>query len=158
MPRHRSAASQRIALLAECQRPAYGLPTVRRVFPIVFALMVLLPSIAFGGRSEYLCRLDGKVRSSCCCAPAAQKHVPSGPTSIRGACCCTIVEAAPARAQAAAENQAAGARSHIPVLVASVSSTPAALVTASAVAPLRRSLTPPPCPESLFVRHCALLL
>jgi len=132
--------------------------TVRRIVLITFALMVLLPSIAFGGRSEYLCRLDGKVRSSCCCAPAAQQHEPPGPTSIRGACCCTIVEAAPASAQAAAESRTAGSRSHLPVLVANVPSTPAALVTVSAVAPLRRSLAPPPCPQSLFVRHCALLL
>jgi hypothetical protein len=157
-PRSLPGVSRRIASLAECQRPAYGLLTVRRVVLIAFALMVLLPSIAFGGRWEYLCRLDGRVRSSCCCAPAAQKHEPPGTTSIRDACCCTIVEPAPLRAQAVTENQTAGSRSHLPVLVADVPSTPAALMIVPVVAPLRRSLAPPPRPQSLFVRHCALLL
>jgi hypothetical protein len=131
---------------------------VRRLVLTAFALMVLLPSIAFGGRSEYLCRLDGKARSSCCCPAAAQQHEPAGPTAIRGASCCTIFDTGPARAQPATENLTAGSRSHIPALVASVSGQAAPVLAALAVVPLRRSLAPPAQAQSLFVRHCALLL
>jgi hypothetical protein len=131
---------------------------VRRLVPIAFALMVLLPSIAFGGRSEYLCRLDGKVRSSCCCPAAAQKHAPAGPVAIRGECCCTIFETAPARAQPATENQTAGSRSHVPAVVASAPIYDAARLVVTTMSPLQRSLAPPAKCQSLFVRHCALLL
>lgn len=132
---------------------------MRRIFLIAFALMVLLPSLAFAGRSEYLCRFDGKVRSSCCCPPAGPKHEAPGPVSVRGACCCTIVETAPARVSDATETHASGTRSHQPALIASVSPHLAVLPIASAVVQLPRSLAPPPrSAQSLFVRHCAWLL
>jgi hypothetical protein len=131
---------------------------VRRLVLTAFAMMVLLPSIAFGGRSEYLCRLDGKVRSSCCCPSAAHPQEPRGPTSVRGACCCTILETAPTRAQPTTEGQAAGSRSHLAALITGVSSHAAPVLAVSAVVPLRRSLAPPAQPQNLFVRHCAWLL
>jgi hypothetical protein len=132
----------------------------------VFALMVLLPSVAFA-RSEYLCRFDGQVRSSCCCPGEMRRHEaqPStsvtSVTSIRDASCCTVTvfDGAPSRVQPATDDNQAGARSYLPVFVATVSAQ-ASVVSPSvpAVAPLPRSTAPPDGGQDLFVRHCAFLL
>jgi hypothetical protein len=127
---------------------------VRRIAPIVFALMVLAPSVAFA-RSEYLCRFDGQVRLSCCCPATA----PADDASAREACCCTLSEGASFRAQPATEDHRPGSPLHQPALVAAVATNASALrVSVSATAPRPRSTAPPDCPRDLFVRHCALLL
>jgi len=131
---------------------------VRRLLLTVFALMVLLPSVAFA-RSEYLCRFDGQVRLSCCCHAKAQQHEVPGPTSVRAACCCTVFERAASRAQPAIEDSTASSRSLLPALVACVlayAAEPTTIVTV--VAPLPCAMAPPDRGQDLFVRHCALLL
>jgi hypothetical protein len=131
---------------------------VRRILPTVFALMVLLPSVAFA-RSEYLCRLDGQVRSSCCCPTKVQKHEAPRPASVREACCCTIVEATPSRAQPATAGSANDLRSHLVVLVADVpvhAALPPPVIAGSATWP--HATAPPGHSRDLFARHCAFLL
>jgi hypothetical protein len=131
---------------------------VRRILVTVFALMVLLPSVAFA-RSEYLCRFDGQVRSSCCCPVAAKHGEAPGPATVRAACCCTVFEAAPSRAQPATEDPRHVAQSQLPAVVAWVSGhVGVAMTRVSVVAPLRRSMAPLDRGRDLFVRHCALLL
>jgi hypothetical protein len=131
---------------------------VRRILVTVFALMVLLPSIAFA-RSQYRCRFDGQVRSSCCCPATAQPHEAPGPAAMRAACCCTVLEVAPSRAQPATEDNRDGSRSHLPAFVAWVSAYAAAPMTIVSVAPPRpRSMAPPDRGQALFVRHCSFLL
>jgi len=129
---------------------------VRRILLTVFALMVLLPSFAFA-RSEYLCRLDGQVRASCCCHPTVQKHDAPRPASVQSACCCTVFEARPPRLQPATTESATDLRSHVPAFVAPVRiAAPPTIV--SVLAPEPRSMAPPDRGQSLVVRHCAFLL
>jgi hypothetical protein len=131
---------------------------VRRILLTVFALMVLLPSVAFA-RSEYLCRFDGQVRSSCCCPTRAQPHEAPRSTSLREACCCRVFEGAPSRAQPATEVNRGDSRSHLPAFVAAICAQVSVFSTSvSIVAPLPRSTAPPAFRKDLFVRHCALLL
>jgi hypothetical protein len=129
---------------------------VRRILVTAFALMVLLPSVAFA-RSEYLCRFDGQVRSSCCCPAPAQNREAPAPAAVREASCCTVFEIAPSHAQPATEDHRGG--SPLPALVARVSVHAAAAMTiAQLAAPRPRAMAPPDRGRDLFVRHCALLL
>lgn len=138
--------------------PAYGKHAVRRILLTAFALMVFLPSAAFA-RSEYLCRLDGQVRSSCCCPASVQKHEAPRPTSVREACCCTVVEAAPSRGQPASPGSAHDLRSHLAATVASapVHAAPPPLAIAGSATRLHAT-APPGHVRDLFARHCVFLL
>jgi hypothetical protein len=146
-----------IESVADCGAQAYARQVVRRIVLIVFALMVMLPSVAFA-RSEYLCRFDGQVRSSCCCPAKAQQADASQSASVREACCCTVFERAPSRARQATEGRA-GSRVPLPVFVASsFTHEPVREASGAAVAPSPRSTAPPDRHRDLFVRHCAFLL
>jgi hypothetical protein len=124
----------------------------------MFALVVLLPSIAFA-RSEYLCRFDGQLRASCCCPAQAKQHDAPRPAAIQDVCCCTVIEGAPSRAQPATADGGGGSRSPLPVFIAPVAVADAVVAGAvSVIAPPSRSLAPPDCRRELFVRHCAFLL
>jgi hypothetical protein len=131
---------------------------VRRVLLVVFALTVLSPSVAFA-RSAYVCRFDGEQRSVCCCPAKAEVRDLAPPAAVRDACCCTVIESAPSRAQPATEDSRAGSRLDPPALVAlPATQVPVIVPAASVVAPLPRSTAPPDLGRGLFVRHCALLL
>ncbi|HEX4420073.1 MAG TPA: hypothetical protein VH165_19295 [Kofleriaceae bacterium] len=130
---------------------------MRRIVLIVFALMVMSPSAAFA-RSEYLCRFDHQVRASCCCPAKAQQADASQSASVREACCCTVFERAPSRAQQATEDRT-GSRVPLPVFVASsFTHEPVREASGASVAPSPRSTAPPDWHRELFVRHCAFLL
>jgi hypothetical protein len=130
---------------------------VRRILVTVFALMVLLPSLAFA-RSEYLCRFDDQLRSSCCCPARAGRHEAPAPAAVREACCCTIFEGAPSHAQPATEDHRDGSRTPLPVVIPAVAvSAAAAMTVVQVVAPQPRSMAPPD-RGHVFARHCARLL
>jgi hypothetical protein len=123
----------------------------------MFALMVLLPSVAFA-RSEYPCRFDGQLRSSCCCPAQAKQHDAPRPAAIQDVCCCTVIEGAPSRAQPATADSGAGSRA-LPVFIAPVVVDHTGVTGAVPVVASRsRSVAPPDCRRELFVRHCAFLL
>jgi hypothetical protein len=131
---------------------------VRRLALSLLMLAVLLPSAAFA-RVAYLCSMDGKVRSACCC-PAKTQTQPRDPaplTSMKSACCCEVSTLAPTRT-AAADPPRVSAQLQ-PELVAiepaPISAPPPRHL--ASFAP--RSHAPPdPVDRSLFASHCALLL
>lgn len=61
---------------------------MRRILLTVFALVILLPSVAMA--QSYLCRTDGQARAHCCCKPKA----PPLDASISRAPCCDVTAAA----------------------------------------------------------------
>jgi len=134
----------------------HTLGSVRRVVLSLLMLAVLLPSAAFA-RTEYLCRMDGRIRSSCCCAGKTKPRTDDSnrSTTIRGAACCDVSTVAPTRTVAI--HQADSVWSP-PELVATAID-PAWPVASTALAPVElRALEPPPPKPDLFARHCALLL
>jgi hypothetical protein len=132
---------------------------VRKILPAIFALAVLLPAAAFA-RAEYLCRLDGRVRSSCCCPIKAQKaqqrEVP-GSASVRRASCCTVSQGALAGAQTA-EASKPEPRPHASWSAVAPVPAFAPLRIAAAAAPRPPQTAPPDPARELFARNCALLL
>ncbi len=135
--------------------PRLGLLDVRRAVLTLLTLAVLLPSSAFA-RTSFLCSMDGRVRSSCCCPAKAKKHDTQPISTIRAECCCKITTVAATSPPPAAHetNKAAHAAPTVAV-VAAISSDPPRVDRAT-FAP--RALAPPDPDRSLFVRHCALLL
>jgi hypothetical protein len=131
---------------------------VRRIVLTAFALMVLLPSAAFA-RSEYLCRFDGQIRSSCCCPAKAQKHEAPQPTSLRDVCCCTVIEVAASRAEPTTADRGGDVRSQLAAFIATIPvhlAPPPSVHATAARAP--RAVVPFDHGPDLFVRHCAFLL
>jgi hypothetical protein len=127
---------------------------VRRVILTLLTLAVLLPSSAFA-RTNFLCSMDGQVRSSCCCPAKTKKHEAPPVSMIRAQCCCKITTVA-ATSQPPATHEAKAVP--LPPVVAIITTVPslASRVERATIAP--RALAPPDPDRSLFVRHCALLL
>ena len=129
---------------------------MRRIVPIVLALLVLLPT-AVQAAVMYRCGHDGQIRKSCCCPAKAKDHDPDRDAApgVKKSCCCTIttIKAPPP-----------AARDVTPA--ATVQALPAAVAVASidviAPRPFRisdlPSMVPTGPPERLFVRNSALLL
>jgi hypothetical protein len=123
-------------------------------------LMVLVPSAAFA-RVAYLCKLDGTVRSACCC-PSAKASAEPSTTAMREACCCDVSEMAPSTAAAAdAPKPSALAQ---PAFVAIADTIVAAMARRIAVAVPPRALASrhrahlAHLDRSLFASHCSFLL
>ncbi len=116
----------------------------------------MLPSAAFA-RVTYLCSMDGKVRSSCCCPTSVKQREAAPLTSMKGACCCEISTIAPSKT-AAIDPPKANAELQPPTV--------AVVTLARAALPLHRVATfaprahaPPDHPgRSLFVSLCTFLL
>jgi hypothetical protein len=129
---------------------------VRRIVLSLLMMAVLLPSAAFA-RIAYLCSMDGKVRSSCCCPTKAKEREADPLTSIKAACCCAVSKVAPAKT-AATNPPKANADFETPV-VAILTVAPAALPRHRVATFAPRSHAPPDSPDrSLFASQCALLL
>jgi hypothetical protein len=136
--------------------PGYHARRVRRVVLVLLAL-ALAPSTA--NAAWYRCAYDGMVRSACCCPSSAHGAKPNHPAaqpSLRAACCCTVTQVT---------------RAEPPGRTGDVTSAPAndgGMVTAAAwprlawpgrgaVAAIARPRAQDP-PDTLFHRHCSLLL
>lgn len=121
-------------------------------------LAVVLPSTAFA-RTEYLCSMDGKVRSSCCCPAKAEKTKrESAPVqTIRIACCCEV-----STVELTKSPSVDGPKAHAhaaPKLIAVLVAPQLAVVSESFIPKIaEQALGPPTSARSLFARHCALLL
>ena len=129
---------------------------MRRVVLSLLLMAVLLPSQAFA-RIAYLCGMDGKVRTSCCCPAKAQKRDAIPQTSIKGASCCEVSASVPEKA-AATNPPTASVEVDAP-FVAVLTLAPAALPRHRAAMFAPRAHAPPAPPDrSLFASQCALLL
>jgi hypothetical protein len=129
---------------------------VRRIALTVLMLVVLLPSAAFASIS-YLCSMDGKVRSACCCPSKAKKRDAAPVTTIKSACCCEVTTAAPVKTTAIDSPKADTPVQ--PNFVAVSTEVPLSLSQHPAAAFIPRSQPPPNSRgRSLFASHCALLL
>lgn len=128
---------------------------MRRIIPIVLALLVLLPTVAQAA-AWYRCTYDGRVRSRCCCPAEKVRHDHGGPAGMRALGCCKVttptVPDAPPRELAPVATHAPAPPAVI-VVAASDVPDPRALriVHATAIVP-----TGPP--EPIFARNCTLLL
>jgi hypothetical protein len=125
---------------------------VRRVFLIVLALTVFLPSMAF---ARFLCRTDGQVRDHCCCAH--KKHEQPLTPGARAASCCDVTPAKLTTA-APAERTTRDQIDASPVAVAAPIAAPSMPTTTRMWIAARSTAPPEPSGPSLFARHCALLL
>lgn len=66
---------------------------------IVLVTLATQVAVGIGGGAAYLCRMDGEVRSACCCPEHPSDH--AGATSVEEAACCdSIAAAAPERFEA----------------------------------------------------------
>jgi hypothetical protein len=127
---------------------------VRRVALILLAV-VLMPSMAMA--AWYRCAFDGTTRSVCCCPmkPGQRYKAPIPEVALREACCCTITQVA---------SRPPTAQSHAPAPVAlppTTASIAAAVVPPPApfrLAALDRPRAQGDPPDTLFARHCSLLL
>jgi hypothetical protein len=126
---------------------------LKRVVLIVLALFVLVPSLA-RATTLYECAVDGEVRTACCC-PTKASHREDAGQHVKAACCCKVTQV---RAGEPAPRS-------VPVTFESLSPAiiPTTIVATPIVAPVRltvldRSRAPRGPPESLFDRHCALLI
>lgn len=71
---------------------------MRRVIPLVLALVAAIPQAAFAGQ-WYRCRYTGETRSTCCCSDRAQP--PAG--TVSRADCCDLLRTPPTTIDARAE-------------------------------------------------------
>lgn len=108
---------------------------MRRILLTVFALFILLPSVAMA--QSYLCRTDGQARAHCCCKPKAP---PLDPSIGRASCCDVTPAAAPSLAPTVVDH--APPVIDIPSVVVAVVTPP---VRAFAV-PVRATAPPHPIP------------
>src|SRR5689334_16927218 len=131
-----------------------------RLLALVTALLVALPLGAVV-RDQVLCRMAGRVMSSCCCARAGASHHEASDAQrvpeARKASCCERLSAHAASPSAVRD----GADRFPSLLVATV---PPSLELA-AVLPQRlggeggaRVRAPPPTGPPLFLKHCSFLI
>jgi hypothetical protein len=126
---------------------------VRRVVIFLLAL-VLAPSIATAAR--YRCTYDQVVRSECCC-PAVARHgeAPEPIAAVRAACCCTILEGAPAVRATWADPTPLELHAFVVPAVVTIAKVAAPTIASPVVDRPRVQRAPP---DSLFARFCSLLL
>ena len=131
-----------------------NLSGLRRIVLILLALVVLVPSVAHA--STRYQGGDGVFRTACCCPTNATHHdAPASDTRLRAACCCKVTLVA---------ERESSARESRPI---TIDDSPAVAPVEIALSPIEapprtdpveRSRAPRGPPESLFVRHCSLLL
>src|SRR5450432_187445 len=63
-----------------------------RVFALLAALLMLLPSGA-SARTHYYCQMMGRVVASCCCETNAVSQAPGAPQELQAADCCQRISA-----------------------------------------------------------------
>jgi hypothetical protein len=127
---------------------------VRRI--VLILLLVLMPSTATA--SWYRCAYDGVTRSACCCPTSkhkARQKAPVPSTSVRAACCCTVTEVTSAAPETRA-SEAMVIDSAPPVLAVEQAVTPSRGPDRIASIDRPRAQWDPP--DTLFARHCSLLL
>ncbi|HEY0250885.1 MAG TPA: hypothetical protein VGC41_05130 [Kofleriaceae bacterium] len=130
---------------------------MRRVVLTVLLLMALAPS-AFA-RVAYLCGMDGKVRSSCCCPSKGKAKTPEGTpnATLKAACCCEVSVVTPAR-ELAMDEQHKTSLQPPPLVLISIAGPSLAVIRMPVRAVIARALEPPRLERPLFASHCALLL
>jgi hypothetical protein len=129
---------------------------VRRVIPLLLALLAAVPQAAFAGK-WYRCRYTGETRDACCC-PQKKQAEPPAQAQVTRAECCDVLRRDPhvvsARSDAGRELRAALV---LPALA------PAALHAPTSSgdlvqAPAERATAPPRILQPLYLRHSSLLL
>lgn len=130
---------------------------MRRAVLSFLMVAILLPSTVFA-RVAYLCSMDGKVRSTCCCPVKAKHRDVALPTSIKSAGCCALSNAEPAKTQAVTSPPSTNVDVEAP-FVAVLTLAPATLPRHRVAMFAPHAQAPPDHPDrSLFASQCALLL
>jgi hypothetical protein len=122
---------------------------------IALAALMVLPGSAWG-RVHYLCHMNGRVQSSCCCEQKAVAAEPKCAASVRASDCCERLTPSDGTKATSAR---APTDSVQPAALVTVIPAPVYLgprLQAAAVA-VRRSRGPPRPKHPLFVVHCAYL-
>jgi len=129
---------------------------VRRVVLPLLMLVAMLPSAAFA-RVAYLCSMDRKVRSACCCPKQPKQDRNAVPVStLARAGCCELSAGTPVKTDAVDPPRTDVPQ---PELVAIAAPPPAAPAVRRELSFAPRAHAPPDTPaHSLFASHCALLL
>ena len=129
------------------QPPHTGLLTPRRSRRIVLAALLVPLSMIVGLRSAwalYACKIDGQVRSSCCCEGKHHKHHSDSRTPlVKAASCCDVTVSAPSSAPQARDAERANLKAP-PLVVAAVSTDVPARPIVRAVSIDRPFARPPP--------------
>lgn len=125
-----------------------------RIFALLAALVLLVPSGAWA-RSQFYCRMMGGLVASCCCGAEAQPQSPERAQELREADCCQRVSAStpsapPGTRDAVPDILLAASLPVIRVFDENPQADTGESCTESTQAPL--AIGPP-----LFVVHCALL-
>ena len=130
------------------QPPHTALVTFPRSRRIILAALLVPLSMIVGLRSAwalYACRVDGVVRSSCCCEAhhGQKKHADSTLPTVKASSCCDVTVQAPSSAPQARDSERADVKA--PLMIAAAASTEArARPIARAVSIDRPVARPPP--------------
>lgn len=129
--------------------------SVRRLVPLVLALVAAVPQAAFAGQ-WYRCRYTGETRSSCCCGERSQEN-DCAPTVAR-ADCCDVLRTLPTAMSARPEAGRAEPAPLAPVALAAALPQLGLQAPGLARAPIARATAPPPRAAPLYLRNASLLL
>lgn len=123
---------------------------------LLVVILLFLAQTAMFGSVSYLCRMDSKVRSTCCCQNSGQ-GLPSACSQVKKACCCEIrIEAkvlSPATLSDSTGSLAFVPQLDLPGLVRSEEIRPAR----QAIVPFD-SLPPPGRDRQIHVLTCSFLI
>jgi len=126
---------------------------MRRVVPLVLALVAAIPQAAFAGQ-WYRCRYTGETRSSCCCADRAQTN--DGACAVSRADCCELRRTDPSTVTALGQRSG---ELLIPSAPVAVLPPPLALGALQPVrAPTARATAPPERGAPVYLLLSSLLL
>jgi hypothetical protein len=129
--------------------------SVRRLVPLVLALLAAVPQAAFAGQ-WYRCRYTGETRSSCCCGEPSEQDERT-PTVAR-ADCCDLLRTLPTAMTARPEAGRAELAPLAPVGLAAALPQLGLQAPGLTRAPLARATAPPPRAAPLYLRNASLLL
>jgi hypothetical protein len=124
--------------------------------PLATVLIAAMLGSAGTGGVFFRCRLDGLVRTACCCEHERSMHEHAGVSQATAGGCCDLVVRSPATREAIKVDPAPRLADSQPVVLPTPTARPAAFVPASA---LRVSWTcPPRLSGPLFLQSCSLLI
>jgi hypothetical protein len=129
--------------------------SVRRLVPLVLAILAAVPQAAFAGQ-WYRCRYTGETRSSCCCGESSQEDERT-PTVAR-ADCCDLIRTLPTAVSARAEASRTELAPLAPVAPAAALLHLGLQAPGLTRAPIARATAPPPRAAPLYLRNASLLL
>jgi hypothetical protein len=122
------------------------LVTSRRSRRIVVAALLVPLAMIVGLRSAwalYACRIDGQVRSSCCCEGKHERHTDSQTPIVKAASCCEVTIQSPASAPQVRDADRSDLKAP-PTVVTTISAETPARPIARAMSIDRPAARPPP--------------